>query len=99
MNLQRRIKILTAMKIAALLHFVERNFGQNGLLHLSSIKSFMPSPLSFVRSTVICFCWSFLLAVPAVFGQTNYYATNGTEYAIIGALPGDQVFPDAAVTP
>ena len=32
-----------------------------------------------------------------VFGQANYYATNGTEYAVIGALPGDQVFPDAAV--
>jgi hypothetical protein len=35
----------------------------------------------------------------AVFGQTNYYTTNGTEYAIIGSLPGDQVFPDTAVTP
>jgi hypothetical protein len=33
----------------------------------------------------------------AVFGQTNYYTTNGTEYAIIGSLPGDQVFPDVAV--
>ena len=31
--------------------------------------------------------------------QTNYYANNGTEYAIVGSLPGDQVFPDAAVTP
>jgi len=33
----------------------------------------------------------------AVFAQTNYYTTNGTEYAIIGSLPGDQVFPDVAL--
>ena len=40
-----------------------------------------------------------MLALPAVvWGQTNYYATNGTEYAIIGSLPGDQVHPDVAVT-
>ena len=39
-----------------------------------------------------------LLLAAAVFGQTNYYTTNGTEYAIIGSLPGDQVWPDAAIT-
>jgi hypothetical protein len=38
--------------------------------------------------------------LPAVVGaQTNYYAKNGTEYAIVGSMPGDQVMPDAAVTP
>jgi hypothetical protein len=38
------------------------------------------------------------LGIPAaVSAQTNYYTTNGTEYAIIGSLPGDQVFPDVAV--
>jgi len=31
--------------------------------------------------------------------QTNYYSPNGTEYPVIGALSGDQVFPDVAVTP
>ena len=40
-----------------------------------------------------------MLALPAVVcGQTNYYATNGAEYAIVGSLPGDQVHPDVAVT-
>ena len=39
-----------------------------------------------------------MLIPAAVFGQTNYYTTNGTEYAVIGSLPGDQVFPDAAVS-
>ena len=89
------------MKVAGASHFVERNFGQNGLLHLNSYtKSFMPFPLLFARSAVVCFCWSFLLAIPAVvFAQTNYYTRNGTEYAVIGSLPGDQVLPDAAVSP
>ena len=54
--------------------------------------------LSFTRKPAVCFCWGLVLALPAaVFGQTNYYATNGTEYAIIGSLPGDQVWPDVAV--
>jgi hypothetical protein len=54
--------------------------------------------LSFARKIALC---SVLIAgTPVVvFGQTNYYATNGTEYAIVGSLPGDQVHPDAAVTP
>ena len=54
----------------------------------------------FARRAIVCFCWSFFLTVPGVvFAQANYYGTNGTEYAVIGSLPGDQVFPDAAVTP
>ena len=58
------------------------------------------SLLSFTRQTAVCFCWGLVLTLPAaVFGQTNYYATNGTEYAIIGSLPGDQVWPDVAATP
>jgi len=61
-------------------------------------KSFM-SLVSFARGVAICFCWGLLLSTPAaVLGQTNYYATNGTEYAIIGLLPGDQVWPGVAVT-
>ena len=53
----------------------------------------------FRRQTVVCVCWGWMLALPAVvWGQTNYYAANGTEYAIVGSLPGDQVHPDVAVT-
>ncbi|HTR40972.1 MAG TPA: hypothetical protein VMH87_05100, partial [Pseudomonadales bacterium] len=38
------------------------------------------------------------LAIPAaVFGQTNFYVPEGTQYAIIGSLPGDQVYPDVAI--
>ncbi len=51
------------------------------------------------RRVAIYFCLGFFLALPAaVFGQTNYYSKHGTEYAVIGSLPGDQVFPDAAVS-
>ena len=53
--------------------------------------------LLIARKAAICFCWGLFLVLPAaVFGQTNYYTTNGTEYAIVGALPGDQVWPDVA---
>ena len=56
--------------------------------------------LSFARKAAICFCLGLFLAVPAaVFAQTNYYTTNGTEYAIVGSLPGDQVWPDVAREP
>ena len=57
------------------------------------------SPSLSARRAAICLCWGLFLGIPAsVFGQTNYYARNGTEYAVVGSLPGDQVFPDAAVT-
>lgn len=35
----------------------------------------------------------------AAFAQTNYYTANGTEYSVVGSLPGDQVFPDVAISP
>jgi hypothetical protein len=76
--------------------FGERFFGQNATARLEFGKPFMP--LLSARSAVICFCWGLFLAIPAVvFAQTNYYTTNGTEYAIIGSLPGDQIFPDVAI--
>ena len=76
-------------------NFFQMFFGQAAALPLYSAKSFM---LFSARTIAVCFCWSLFLSMPAVvFGQTNYYAANGTEYAIIGALPGDQVYPDAAV--
>lgn len=56
--------------------------------------------LLFVRRVAICCCWGLCLMIPAaVWGQTNYYSKNGTEYAVAGSLPGDQTMPDVAVTP
>src|ERR1035437_1554800 len=97
MNLKRKIQNL----FAALLfqrrpaYFVQSNFGQSAKRRLYWSKSFM---LLFARRALLC-C---LLAVgmsSVVFGQTSYYATNGTEYPVAGSMLGDQVFPDAAVTP
>jgi len=72
----------------------QTNFGQNTMKQVHSNKPIML--LSFARRMV----WFVVLfaGIPAVgFGQTNYFATNGSEYAIVGSLPGDQVLPDAAV--
>ncbi|MGO8838625.1 MAG: hypothetical protein ACLQAH_06480 [Limisphaerales bacterium] len=57
-------------------------------------------PLLFaVRRAALCFCRVLLLALPiSVLGQTNSYAPYGTQYPVIGSLPGDQVWPDVAVT-
>jgi len=55
-------------------------------------------PLPSARCAVVRFCWGLFLAIPAAaFAQTNYYAAEGTQYAIIGSLPGDQMYPDAAL--
>ena len=52
------------------------------------------------RLPLLAFCALCAMAFAcAGFAQTNYYVTNGTEYAVIGSLPGDQVFPDAAISP
>jgi hypothetical protein len=49
----------------------------------------------FARKTVIR--WWLVMAAPAVvFGQTNF-TPSGPEYPIAGSLPGDQVYPAAAI--
>ena len=55
------------------------------------------SPARNVVQFLVCALIS--LSAPAVWAQTNYYAGNGTNYPIIGSLPGDQVFPSVAVSP
>jgi hypothetical protein len=55
-------------------------------------------PLS-ARCAVVCFCLGLFLGSSAVsYAQTtNFYAAYGSEYSIIGSLPGDQEYPDAAI--
>jgi hypothetical protein len=80
-------------------HFPERFFGQDALARLKCAKPFF-MPLLSARRAVVSICWGLFLVIPAaVFAQTNYYTTNGTEYAVVGSLPGDQVLPDTAVSP
>ena len=75
-------------------------FGQNAKVTLPfNINYFMSfSKLACVAALI--FCGAVWLALPTKgLAQTNYYASNGSEYAVVGALPGDQVFPDVAITP
>lgn len=73
------------------------NFRQSPFVSIESSTPFML--LSFARRAAICFCLGLFLGLPAlVSAQTNYYRNHGTEYAVVGSLPGDQVFPDAALT-
>ena len=54
-----------------------------------------------VRAGFFAACLALLslqFSVLTLSAQTSYYATNGTEYAVIGALPGDQIFPEASIT-
>jgi hypothetical protein len=52
------------------------------------------------RSLAMSLAWALVCAFASVVSaQTNYYSPNGFEYAIVGSLPGDQVFPDAAISP
>jgi hypothetical protein len=75
--------------------FVAGNGRQNIPVRLKSFEPYMPL-LS--RRAAFCFCWVIFLAIPiSVFGQTNYYAAYGTEYPVIGSLPGDQIYPDLAL--
>jgi hypothetical protein len=70
--------------------------GQNIPDNLDSSEPYMPS-LS-ARCAVVCFCLGLFLGSSATsHAQTNYYAPFGTEYPIIGSLPGDQMFPDVAL--
>jgi hypothetical protein len=101
MNLARK-NMLAVMRLflqTAQMRFGERNFGQTVP---SSLKSKLLLMLSLLpaRRAAICLCWGLFLGMPAVvLGQTNYYRTNGTEYAIIGSLLGDQMRPDVALSP
>ena len=72
-------------------------------IHRSGVLS--PRPMTLIASTRATILTTCLLglALFSVFqakatSPTNYYSANGTEYAVIGGLPGDQMFPDAAVS-
>ena len=66
-----------------------------GLLFSSSMMSSRVRISSIVGSL---FGLCALTQVMPAAAQTNYYTTNGMEYAVIGSLAGDQVFPDAAIS-
>jgi len=60
----------------------------------------MLPPSCRAKTVSVCLAWALGGAfVSTASAQTNYYSANGTEYAAIGSLPGDQMFPDAAISP
>jgi hypothetical protein len=99
MNLQSWMQDMLRGKRAGRFCSATGIFGQNAPVSLESAKPFMF--LLFIRQVAVCLLTIVLFGIPAaVMAQTtNYYAAYGTEYAVIGSLLGDQVFPDAAVTP
>lgn len=95
MNLQSWIKKTAGAITSAA---VTQWLGQNPPRGLSCLHRGMNfSSLRFVN------CFGFLIATMLLLlgfnsvAQTNYYSPNGTEYAIVGSLPGDQMFPDVAI--
>ena len=44
-------------------------------------------------------CWAVVVALPAVVWGQNAFSPGGPDYAVAGALPGDQTFPQAAISP
>jgi len=94
-------KILCKLQffLRQLSHLSEISFGQTHKVSLESPESIcMSSQSQFVRIAASSFGLGlFLMLSVTAFAQTNYYGTNGTEYAIAGLLPGDQVFPNVAL--
>src|SRR5215469_12348516 len=77
-------------------NFPTINCGQGISGDLQSPEPYMP--LLSARCAAVCFCLGLFLGSSAVCqAQTNYYAAYGTEFPVIGSLPGDQMFPDVAL--
>lgn len=101
MNLQSCFKnVASADKNAvAETDFFERLFRQICRDSLSSAQ-IMKSLSVRARSVAVCLAWALVLGLlSTVSAQTNYYSINGAQYPIVGSLPGDQMFPDVAISP
>jgi hypothetical protein len=94
MNLQSWInKVAGAIKQPAATTGKFRQTRRNGLFS----SALMNLPLVCSQMLAVGFACG-LLSPFFASAQTNYYGTNGTEYAIVGQLPGDQMFPDVALS-
>jgi hypothetical protein len=84
-----------AKKIAAA-QIIFRQSYRHGLLSPGLMISLPMRVQNLIAFLILSLAWA---AASTAQAQTNYYTASGSEYAIIGSLPGDQVFPDLAVTP
>ncbi len=60
------------------------------------MKHCMQSPLSALKEFAVLACF---LAVPIIVSGQNNFSPGGNDYYIAGQLPGDQTWPQAAITP
>ena len=51
-----------------------------------------------LQNLSVGFCCALVFMLVSRASAQNIYTTNGTEYAVIGSLAGDQVYPDAAIS-
>ena len=95
MNLRSLKKFVAGMNHhAPAARGIFRQISRRGVLSPTPMKSFAS-----VRAVFFAACMGLAsFSGFSVLAQTNYYNPNGTEYAVIGALPGDQVFPDVAIS-
>jgi hypothetical protein len=94
-------KAAGAMKMIAAARTTFRQGSRHGLLspELMKLPTVRANQLA-VAAVWASVVWAFVLVTgESALAQINYYTTNGTEYPVIGNLPGDQVFPDVAVSP
>jgi hypothetical protein len=79
---------------------VEAGFFRQIRSHGLSSSHIMKSLSVRALTGAVCLAWALVGGfVSSVSAQTNYYSPNGTEYPIVGSLLGDQMFPDAAISP
>jgi hypothetical protein len=73
-------------------------FRQNCQVGLLSPRLMISLPMRVKDVLAVLILASILAVASPTQAQTNYYTINGSQYAIIGNLPGDQVFPDVAIS-
>src|SRR5579871_2748414 len=99
MNLQSMYKLVAGLGAKA--KKITGFFGQIQIGGVFSPRPMTYSAIASVRSKFLALAIPLVAClVPALSSsaQTNYYHANGTEYAIAGSLPGDQVYPDVAIS-
>ena len=94
MNLQSwNNKVAGAATQPAATAGIFRQTRRGGLFYATAMMS------SFVRlQKLVAGAVCAVAACFSVSAQTNYYATNGAEYAVVGQLLGDQMQPDVALS-
>ena len=71
-------------------------FRQTHARELFSLRFMMP--LKVQAAWLVAVVLTLTAGAFSVVGQTNYYTTNGTEYAVVGNMIGEQMWPDAAIS-